>query len=65
MAKKLDNHLVGINDWKEWIDYVEYGESEWSQSGSWYNAYRDTPSKEECDKLCAALSGEVTVYKMA
>lgn len=28
----------------------------------WYSAYIDTPSKEECDKLCAELSGEVIIY---
>ncbi|RDW16504.1 hypothetical protein CWR48_15775 [Oceanobacillus arenosus] len=62
MSKKFDNHLTGFGDWKDWEDYEEYGESEWSNKESWYNAYRDTPSKEECDRISAALSGEVKVY---
>ena len=64
MAKKITGHLVNHFEWREWADYENYVfEDEKIRSA--YNGYRDTPSKEECDKLCAALSGEVTVYKMA
>ncbi|AXI09184.1 hypothetical protein CV093_10250 [Oceanobacillus sp. 143] len=64
MSRRFDNHLTGIGDWKDWIDYEEYGESEWSKKGCWYKAYLDTPSKEECDRISAELSGEVVVYKI-
>lgn len=64
MSRKFDNHLTGFSDWKAWEDYEEYGESEWSKKENWYNAYKDTPTKEKCDLLCEEFSGEVRVYKI-
>lgn len=64
MSSKFDNHLIGFGAWKDWIDYVEYGESEWTNNHNYYNAYADTPSKEECDRISAELSGEVKAYKI-
>lgn len=49
---------------KEWEDYITYGESECTDKDYWYNAYRDTPSKEECDELCKKFSGEIKVYTL-
>ncbi len=60
-SKKFNNHLTGIGDWKDWVDYEDYGESECSRSKRHYSGYDDTPSKEECDRICAELSGEVVI----
>lgn len=64
MSKIIENHLVNLWEWRDWTDYEMYGESEWSISKEFYDAYRDTPSVKECDEICAKLSGKVTVYRI-
>lgn len=62
MGKILDGHLVGFGALKdlEGEDYVWHGGA---MSVVRYNAYDDTPSKKECDYICAEQSGSVTVYE--
>ena len=64
MSRIIKGHLINMWEWREWVDYVEYGESEWSKKQDWYNAYQDTPSKEECDRICEERSSEVKVYSI-
>ncbi|MEI3596922.1 MULTISPECIES: hypothetical protein [unclassified Oceanobacillus] len=64
MRSKIPGHLVNGYQWSKWADYENYVFDDEKASGA-FSGFKDTPSKEECDKLCAALSGEVTVYKMA
>ncbi|MBD1223307.1 hypothetical protein [Virgibacillus halodenitrificans] len=55
------NHLVTLTEWKYWEVYEDH---EWlggAMSYLEYNAYEDTPSKEECDRICELESGEVVV----
>jgi hypothetical protein len=60
---KITNHLIGYTEWKEWEDYQNYTFEDEKVINN-YDAYKDTPSKEECEKLCKELSGEVVVYKI-
>lgn len=58
---KIKNHLVSFTEWKEWGDYQEYIFEDEKVSND-YDAYKDTPTKEECDRLCERLSGEVIEF---
>ncbi|WP_121614816.1 hypothetical protein [Virgibacillus halodenitrificans] len=58
------NHLVTFTEWKYWEEYEEH---EWlggAMSYLEYDAYKDTPSKQECDQLCKELSSEVITYQI-
>lgn len=61
MRCKIRGHLVNGYEWREWDEYERYIFED-EKVVNTYNAYRDTPSKDECDELCAALSGEVVEY---
>lgn len=61
MRRKIQNHLVSHREWKEWNDYEDYLYFD-EIIKSDYNAYKDTPSKDDCDKICAKLSGKVKTY---
>lgn len=64
MKKKLQGHLVNFEDAQEMLDYGDHIWRGGAMSEQEYDAYKDTPSKKECDKLCAELSGEVVTYKI-
>ncbi|MCJ0932634.1 hypothetical protein [Virgibacillus halodenitrificans] len=58
------NHLVTLTEWRYWEGYEEH---EWlggAMSYLEYDAYKDTPSKQECDRICEEKSGEITSYKI-
>lgn len=63
MEKKIDGHLVGFVTAEEWEDYEDHVWLGGSMSEVRYNAYDDTPSKKECDRLAAEQSGDVIIYK--
>ncbi|MGY0692599.1 hypothetical protein ACW2QC_07365 [Virgibacillus sp. FSP13] len=63
MEKIMDGHLIGFGSLQELEDYEEHIWFGGAMSEERYNAYKDTPSKKECDKLCAELSGDVRTYK--
>ncbi len=62
--KKLEGHLVGFGTLQEMEEYKDWIYLGGAMSEIRYNAYHDTPSKDECDKLCEEMSGEVIVYKI-
>ncbi|MFD1362755.1 hypothetical protein [Lentibacillus salinarum] len=66
MEKFVKGHLVGFGSVRD-MQHLEddyYGEfTDAGMSSRRYTAFKDTPSKEECDWLCAELSGEVKVFK--
>lgn len=64
MKKFISGHLSNFEDAHEMLGYEDYEWRGGAMTEQKYNAYEDTPSKEECDKLCAALSGEVISYKI-
>lgn len=64
MEKKLDGHIVGFGELQYWEEYEEWIWLGGAMSEERYNAYKDTPCKEECDRMCAELSGEVVVSKI-
>lgn len=61
MNRKLGSHLVSYSEWKEWDDYEDYLHPD-EEIRNDYDAYADTPSKKECDKICAESSGKVVSY---
>ncbi|MTW85641.1 hypothetical protein F3157_08195 [Virgibacillus dakarensis] len=63
MEKIIDGHLVGFDTLRDLEGYEHYIWHGGAMSVIRYNAYQDTPSKQDCDKLCAELSGDVIVYK--
>ncbi|APC48311.1 hypothetical protein BME96_09085 [Virgibacillus halodenitrificans] len=61
---KIKSHLVSLTEWRYWEEYENH---EWlggATSYLGYDAYSDTPSKEECDRICKKMSGEVKIYNM-
>ncbi|SER00091.1 hypothetical protein SAMN05216232_3921 [Virgibacillus subterraneus] len=60
--KKLEGHLVGFGTLQEMEEYEDWIYLGGAMSERRYNAYDDTPSKDECDKLCAEFSGEVKIF---
>ncbi|MFD1173926.1 hypothetical protein [Oceanobacillus picturae] len=61
--KNISRESVSYTEWKEWEDYENYiYDDEFSKEV--YDAYADTPSKKECDQICAEKSGEVIIYKI-
>lgn len=62
MRLKLPGHLVNGFEWREWDDYENYIFEDEKRINT-YSGYRDTPSKEECDRLCQKLSGKVKILK--
>lgn len=59
---KLPGHLISFTEWMEFEDYGNYVFDD-EKGIEVYDAYKDTPSKEECDRLCEMMSGEVFVIK--
>ena len=67
MEKIIDGHLVGFGSVRdmERLESDYYGEfTDAGMTEMWRSAYDDVPSKDECDRICAELSGEVNVYKI-
>lgn len=64
MEKKVEGHLIGFGTLKDWEEYEDLIYRGGAMSEIRYNAYADTPSKEECAKLCSELSGPVITYKI-
>ncbi|WP_249870731.1 hypothetical protein [Oceanobacillus saliphilus] len=65
MEKIIEGRLVGfgtLKDLEEYEDYIYLGGAITEER---YNAYKNTPSKEECDRLCEEQSGEVIIYKLS
>lgn len=60
---KINNHLVTFAEWKDCTDYESYIFKDQIEI-NYYDAFRDTPSKEECDEMSEKLSGEVVVFKI-
>lgn len=58
---KLPGHLISFAEWMEFEDYGNYVFDD-EKGIEVYDAYKDTPSKEACDKLSAAKSGKVIRY---
>lgn len=63
MKKTLPGHLVGFGELQELLDYENHIYRGGAISVEEYDVYKEIPSESECDRLCAALSSEVVVYK--
>lgn len=66
MEKIITGHLTGFGTLKEIEELREDYYGEFTDAGMTvrrHSAYDGVPSKEECDQLCAELSGEVITYK--
>ncbi|WP_106494849.1 hypothetical protein [Lentibacillus sp. Marseille-P4043] len=61
MEKIIDGHLIGFESLQELEEYEDHIWFGGAMSEVRYNAYKDTPSKKECDRICEDLSGEVEI----
>jgi len=67
MEKIMPGHLVGFGSVRD-MDYLEANyHGEFTDAGMTVDqrsVSEDMPSKDEFDKLCAQLAGEVITYKI-
>ncbi|WP_164670980.1 hypothetical protein [Virgibacillus doumboii] len=61
MEKKIEGHLAGFGELKYWSDYEQYIFDDEGMIREKYSGYADTPSKDECDQICAKLSSKVKI----
>ncbi len=64
MEKIINGHLVGFGSVADVRDDHDYEFTDAGMTEIKYNVYKDVPSKDECDRLCEKMSGEVKVYKI-
>lgn len=63
MEKKIDGHIAGFGELSYWDGYEDWIYLGGAMSVRKESVYRTIPSKEECDRICAELSGEVVLWK--
>lgn len=64
MDKIMPGHLIGFGSVAEMDEYEDYVWLGGAMSELRYGAYRDTPSKQECNRICEELSGDcITITK--
>jgi len=67
MEKIIERHLVGFESVRdmERLEEDYYGEfTDAGMAEKVFSIYKSIPTKEECDRICAEVCGEVITYKL-
>lgn len=63
MRNAVEGHLVNFKYLAEFNDYEDHVWYGGAMTVISYNAYSDTPSKKECDKICREKSGRAVTWQ--